>query len=116
VNEIELEELERRLGEVPVIDVRHAGEYEGLTGYPCDARQGHIPGARHLDMDELLVLSVEEIRQRLDLPAGAEVVLYCHSGSRSAFAAQILRGFGYEARNYVGSWHEWSQTDLPHET
>jgi thiosulfate/3-mercaptopyruvate sulfurtransferase len=42
---------------------------------------------------------------------GAEVVAYCHSGSRSAMAAQILRSLGYDARNYVGSWHEWSRHD-----
>jgi thiosulfate/3-mercaptopyruvate sulfurtransferase len=114
--EIELDELRRRLGEVAVVDVRHAAEYEGAMGYPCDPRQGHIPGARHLDMDELLVMAEEEVRERLGLEPGAEVVLYCHSGSRSRFAAQILRGFGYRARNYVGSWHEWSQADLPIET
>ena len=48
------------------------------------------------------------------LDEGAEVVAYCHSGSRSAIAAQILRALGYDARNYVGSWHEWSRhDDLP---
>jgi thiosulfate/3-mercaptopyruvate sulfurtransferase len=42
------------------------------------------------------------------------VVSYCHSGARSAIAAQILRVLGYDARNYVGSWHEWSRhDDLP---
>jgi thiosulfate/3-mercaptopyruvate sulfurtransferase len=116
VSEIELEELRRRLDDAVVIDVRHAAEYEGTSGYPCDPRQGHIPGARHLDMDELLVMSEAEVREWLGLPDGAEVVLYCHSGSRSRFAAQVLRGFGYDARNYVGSWHEWSQTELPIET
>ncbi|HEY7536581.1 MAG TPA: rhodanese-like domain-containing protein [Gaiellaceae bacterium] len=114
--EIELEELQRRLDEVVVVDVRHAGEYEGKLGYPCDPRQGHIPGARHLDLDELLMMGEEEVRAWLSLSDGAEIVLYCHSGSRSRFAAQVLCGFGYEARNYVGSWHEWSQTELPIET
>jgi 3-mercaptopyruvate sulfurtransferase SseA len=28
-------------------------------------------------------------------------------------AAQVLQTLGYEARNYAGSWHEWSRTDLP---
>ena len=42
------------------------------------------------------------------LPEGAEIVAYCHSGSRSATAVSVLRAAGYEARNYGGSWHEWS--------
>jgi 3-mercaptopyruvate sulfurtransferase SseA len=29
----------------------------------------------------------------------------------------VLRAAGYDARNYVGSWHEWSRDDsLPAET
>ena len=47
-------------------------------------------------------------------PAGAEVVTYCHSGARSEMAAQLLVAAGYDARNYVGSWHEWAASaDLP---
>ena len=44
-----------------------------------------------------------------------ELVVYCHSGQRSALAAELLRGLGYDARNYLGSWHEWSRTELPAE-
>jgi 3-mercaptopyruvate sulfurtransferase SseA len=29
---------------------------------------------------------------------------------------EALRRFGYDARNYTGSWHEWSRTELPLET
>jgi 3-mercaptopyruvate sulfurtransferase SseA len=29
----------------------------------------------------------------------------------------LLRGAGYDARNYTGSWHEWSRDEsLPAET
>ena len=46
-----------------------------------------------------------------------EVIAYCHSGSRSAIAAHVLSAAGYVARNYVGSWHEWSRDpELPGET
>jgi thiosulfate/3-mercaptopyruvate sulfurtransferase len=113
VSTIDLDELAGRLGEVPVLDVRNSSEYDGTYGSACDPRQGHIPGARNLDVEELATLSEDEVRDRLGLEAGAEVVAYCHSGSRSGMAVQILRQLGYDARNYVGSWHEWSRTDLP---
>jgi thiosulfate/3-mercaptopyruvate sulfurtransferase len=59
-------------------------------------------------------LPADEIRTLVGLPEGAEIVAYCHSGSRSAFAAEVLTRLGYEARNYPGSWHEWSRhDDLP---
>ncbi len=106
------EELASRIGEegLVVIDVRTPGEFSGAGGYPCDPRQGHIPGARNLDVQELAALvRPEQVRERLGLPEDAEIVAYCHSGSRSAIAVTILRRAGYEARNYVGSWHEWSR-------
>ena len=51
------------------------------------------------------------IRELVGLPEGAEVVAYCHSGSRSALATLALRAAGYDARNYACSWHEWSRHD-----
>jgi thiosulfate/3-mercaptopyruvate sulfurtransferase len=113
VNDIELEELSARLGELKVVDVRHEYEYDGSFGSPCDPRQGHLPGAVNLDVDELQSLSAEEVTERLGVEPGAEIVVYCHSGSRSARAAMILQYLGFQGRNYPGSWHEWSQTDLP---
>ena len=102
-----------------VVDVRRDDEYSGRGGYPCDPRQGHIPGARHLEVSTLLAapgqpLPAEDIRALAGLPQDGDVVTYCHSGSRSAVATTALRSAGYRARNYVGSWHEWSRhRDLP---
>ena len=118
MTDIDREELVRRLGDgtLTILDVRSREEYEGALGARCDPRQGRIAGARHLDLQELMELTVPEIEERLGAPAGAEVVTYCHSGSRSALAVQILRAAGYDARNYAGSWHEWSRDDsLPFE-
>jgi len=116
-----LEELRKRLDdpELTILDVRRADEFTGKGGYPCDPRQGHIPGARHLEAGALFAspgtpLAAEGIRALVGLPEGAEIVAYCHSGSRSALASMALRSAGYRARNYPGSWHEWSRhPDLP---
>jgi thiosulfate/3-mercaptopyruvate sulfurtransferase len=111
VSEIEVEELAGRLGEVPILDVRTPREYDGSGGKPCDPRQGHIPGARNLDVYRLMEMTTDELHAELGLEQGAELVAYCHGGSRSAIATQALRALGYDARNYVGSWHEWSRHD-----
>jgi thiosulfate/3-mercaptopyruvate sulfurtransferase len=114
VSDIEVDELAARLGEVPVLDVRTPREYDGSGGKPCDPRQGHIPGARNLDVYRLLELRTDELQAELGLEPGAEIVAYCHGGTRSAMATQALRALGYDARNYAGSWHEWSRhDDLP---
>ena len=105
------EELAARLDDpsLTILDVRTAAEFSGEAGYPCDPRQGHIEGARNLDVSELLGKGADEVRALVGLPEGAEIVAYCHSGSRSAMAAEALRTAGYAARNYPGSWHEWSR-------
>src|SRR5207253_7506268 len=110
------EELASRLGDetLTILDVRTDAEFMGEQGYPCDPRQGHIPGARHLHVQDLFAVPGQP------LPANAirelvgdaqDVVTYCHSGSRSALATLALRAAGYHTRNYAGSWHEWSRHD-----
>jgi thiosulfate/3-mercaptopyruvate sulfurtransferase len=113
-----LAELRRRLDdpELTLLDVRREDEYRGKGGYPCDPRQGHIPGARHVEVGTFFAapgtpLPPEQLRALVGLPEDAEIVAYCHSGSRSALAAMALRSAGYRARNYPGSWHEWSRHD-----
>jgi thiosulfate/3-mercaptopyruvate sulfurtransferase len=114
-------ELAERLDDdaLTILDVRRDEEYTGKRGNQCDPRQGHIPGAKRVEVSELFVgpglpLSPEEIRGLVGAPEGAEVVAYCHSGSRSALATLALRSAGYDARNYAGSWHEWSRyPELP---
>jgi len=110
--DVTLAELRGRLGEqgLVLLDVRSQPVFEGAAGAHCDPRQGHIAGARNLPLDELLACRcAEDVRVLVGLPPGSEVIAYCHSGNRSAFAVQVLRGAGYDARNYVGSWHEWSR-------
>jgi len=112
------QELAARLADesLTLLDVRTPDEFTGRRGNQCDPRQGHIPGARNLEVGELFgapgrPAPPERIRELVGLPEGAEVVAYCHSGSRSALATLALRAAGYDARNYAGSWHEWSRHD-----
>jgi thiosulfate/3-mercaptopyruvate sulfurtransferase len=111
--DIDIDELSSRLGAVRIVDVRRPEEYDGTYGNDCDPRQGHIPGAVNIDVQEMMRLNEQQLVDRLRIRPGGEVVCYCHSGSRSAFAVQVLARFGYDARNYAGSWHEWSRTELP---
>jgi thiosulfate/3-mercaptopyruvate sulfurtransferase len=113
------QELAGRLGDpaLTILDIRLEDEYTGRRGKPCDPRQGHIPGARRLELGDLFggdgrPLPSEQIRELVgDVQ---EIVAYCHSGSRSALATLALRSAGYTARNYAGSWHEWSRhPELP---
>ena len=50
-----LEELAGRLDdpELTILDVRREDEFTGKGGYPCDPRQGHIPGARNIEAGDL---------------------------------------------------------------
>jgi 3-mercaptopyruvate sulfurtransferase SseA len=112
--DVTTEDLRTRLGEegLTVLDVRTALEFDGTSGASCDPRQGHIPGARNLPLERLLLCrSGDEVRSLVDLPQGAEIVAYCHVGQRSAFAVDVLRGAGYDVHNYVGSWHAWSRDE-----
>lgn len=116
---VTLDELRGRLGDESLIflDMRTVPEYEGTAHNSCDPRHGHIPRARNLPLEDLLTCrSMEEVLTVIGLPKGTEIIAYCHVGSRSDAAAQVLRAAGYEARNYLGSWHEWSRDpSLPSE-
>jgi phage shock protein E len=68
-------------GEGPLfIDVRSYGEY-------CS---GFLDGALHVPLDQLQQ-RIHEAAPDLD----RELVLYCASGSRSAFACAVLAQMGY---------------------
>ena len=117
------EELRARLDDpsLTIVDVRRQEEYTGQAGAQCDPRQGHIPGALNVEVTTLfegpgLPRPAGEVRALTALPEDTDVIAYCHSGSRSALATMALRSAGYQARNYLGSWHEWSRdVSLPGE-
>ena len=108
-----------------VLDVRSRGEYEGSEKRECCPRSGRIPGAVWFEWTNFLngkegFQSSRSIRKQLrsiGLGPRSDIAVYCHRGARAAAALYALRSIGYtRARNYVGSWHEWSsKRRLPNE-
>ena len=67
--------------------------------------EGHLPGALHLPRNNLesRVEALVPDKQRL-------LVVYCESGSRSAFATKALHELGYErAVNLAGGFADWKR-------
>jgi rhodanese-related sulfurtransferase/DNA-binding transcriptional ArsR family regulator len=85
-------------GDTVVLDVRPALEY----------RQGHIPGARSIPVDEL--------EARLgELDSDREVVAYCR-GPYCVFADEavaLLRSRGLRAYRYAEGFPDWAAAGLP---
>ena len=97
---IEAEELERRLGELVLLDARVPPRYQGDVE-PIDPVAGHIPGARNAPWNEPLP----------DVPEG-ELVTYCGSGVTACVTVFRLAREGRHARLYPGSWSEWAGRGL----
>lgn len=92
-SEIELEP--RRVADLvaagaELIDTRRDHEWDG----------GRIPGARHVEINELTA-------QAPSLPKDRPIVFYCRTGSRSGMAAEAFRAAGYDAYNLAGGIHAW---------
>ena len=83
------------LSDATWIDVREADEWQ----------EGHIPGAIHIPRGNL------ESRIETAVPdKSAEIVLYCASAARSAFAAETLAELGYSsAHSLVGGFTDWKR-------
>ena len=67
---------------------------------------GKIPGAVHISRGNLET-KVEAIIRR-----DAEVVIYCASGNRSAFAADVMQQMGYaNVCSLAGGIRGWAEAD-----
>lgn len=106
-----------------VLDVRSMGEFDGSEKRECCPRSGRVPGASWIEWTTFLdgtggFLDQQFIEQRLrsiGIVRDSDVAIYCHRGARAASVFYALRSIGYKrARNFVGSWHEWSsRRNLP---
>ena len=90
-------ELDARRDQVRLIDVRSAAE----------TAQGIIEGAEVIPL-HLVPMQVDDFKDSRD------VVLYCHSGARSAQACQFLAGQGLNnLYNLQGGILHWAGQGLP---
>ena len=83
-------------GSAELVDVRRPDEWE----------KGHIPGARHIPLNELSSRAGE-------LDEARPVVFYCAVGERSLAAAEAFRAAGREATSIAGGIGAWEQAGLP---
>ena len=85
-----------RSGEVQIVDVREPYEWE----------MGHIEGVTTVPLDHLPYRWKE-------LDPDKKWICVCRMGSRSQYAAALLRQAGIDAYNMYGGMFAWKQNDLP---
>lgn len=93
--------VRRRSAEAPaIIDVRGGDEFAGALG--------HIPGARNVPVDEM-ASRLSELTSLRDRP----IVLVCRTDKRSARAAEILQGDGFQRVAVLrGGMERWNAENL----
>ena len=108
-----VEDAKTRIKELSVDDVRRKQE-RGETFHLIDVREdhewakGHLPGATHLGK------GIIERDVETKIPdAGAEIILYCGGGFRSALAADNLQKMGYtNVYSMDGGYRGWTDAGL----
>ena len=104
VRELTVDQVKAKLdagGRFHLIDVREESEWA----------RDHLPGAQHLGKGVI----ERDIEQRIP-DTGAEIVLYCGGGFRSALAADNLQKMGYtNVLSMAGGIKAWREADYPME-
>lgn len=101
IREISVTEVQAALATptpLTILDVRE----------PNETNLGRIPGA--------LVLPRGNLETKIEalIPRDAEVVVYCASGNRSAFAADTMQVMGYaNVASMAGGWNAWVSAGGP---
>uniref|UniRef100_A0A8D8F0W3 Heat shock protein 67B2 n=2 Tax=Culex pipiens TaxID=7175 RepID=A0A8D8F0W3_CULPI len=89
-----------------LVDVRNPDERDQTGKIPTSI---NIP---LLTLEETLKLSADEFKAKFgrDKPElGTEMIFHCGKGGRAQKAADAASVLGFsKARNYKGSWSEWS--------
>jgi rhodanese-related sulfurtransferase len=100
VREVTVAEAQERMDAgATLIDVREDNEFEA----------GHASGARHMGRGIIERDIVQTIPDK-----GAELILYCGGGYRSALATDNLQKMGYtNVWSMAGGWHAWEEAGAP---
>ncbi|MFY0690178.1 MAG: sulfurtransferase [Cyclobacteriaceae bacterium] len=105
---------------VVILDTRTVDEYSGKMQKNGAAKAGRIPNSIHQDWAYCIDFSknkkfrslnvLEAIYAQHNINKDDSIIVYCHSGVRSAHTTFVLTQLlGYQnVRNYDGSWTEWS--------
>ena len=80
----------------PVVDVRE----------PAEFREGHVPGATNIPMEQLIARLGEIDRDR-------PVHVVCASGNRSSAMTDVLSANGFDAINVAGGTSAWIRSGRP---
>lgn len=111
---------------VVILDTRTSEEFSGKRQKKGATKAGRIPNSIHIDWAETInyngnkhlksLKELEIIYSELNIKKNDSIIVYCHSGVRSAHTTFVLTQLlGYKhVKNYDGSWTEWSCfNDLP---
>ncbi len=115
--------IQDKLHEVKLIDTRSQEEFNGEMQKKGASQAGNVPNSIWIDyvncfqkgQDGRLDYRFESERELKNifsaLSTDDEIIVYCHSGVRSAYVTFVLTQLlGYKnVRNYDGSWVEWSK-------
>jgi len=85
-------------GGAEVVDVRTQDEWDS----------GHVPGIRHIPLDEL-------DGRMGELPKDTRLYVICAAGGRSMKAANALNSAGFDAVNVAGGTMKWIEEGRPTE-
>jgi sulfur-carrier protein adenylyltransferase/sulfurtransferase len=104
--------LDQTKTEIDEIDAAGAQALEGAVWIdvrePDEWQEGHLPGAVHIPRGYL-----ESRVEGVAPDKSTEVVVYCASAARSAFAAKTLQELGYEhVHSLAGGFTDWKRNGL----
>jgi rhodanese-related sulfurtransferase len=99
ITEISLEEANKTLSNMIILDVREPGEFA----------QGHLPGAINLPRG-LLEFKINS-HPTFEGQQAAEILVYCQVGGRSALAAETMLQMGYQKPlSLAGGFKAWVES------